>query len=133
MKRRPYSTVGFPVTQECDFFRRHWGKTKRVKQKDQLAVLAAANERIEVARPLRRIEVGQRAKLRVVMQFFAQDLLVAAIEVSRFGRLRAAGSHLCIWGTLNFIESLVGKANHQMRERFREFLGVDKKREGMFF
>ena len=60
MKRRPNPTVALSVAEERDFFRRHRRNAERIKQEDQLAMLTAADERIEVAGSLPRVEIGER-------------------------------------------------------------------------
>src|SRR5712691_13065626 len=133
MKRRPETTVALAVAEERDFFRRHLRDTERIKQEDQFAVLPAADERIEIAGTLRRIEIGERAKFAVVMQLFAQQLLVFAIKIARLGRLRAAGSHLRTRRGLDLVESLVRETNHEMRKRFGQLFVVNKDRQAAFF
>src|SRR5450755_263161 len=107
MKCCPDSPVAFTVTLERNFFRRDLGETERIKLEDQLAVLAAANERVEVPGTLRRINIGERAQFAVVMQLSAQQLLVGAIEIARLFCLRTAGSHLRACRSFDLFESLV--------------------------
>ncbi|SRR6266404_2533358 len=133
MKRRPDPTVAFTVTRKRDFFGRYLGDTERIKLKDQFAVLPAADESVEETGTLRLVEIGERAQFAVVMQLFAQELLVGVIKIACLFRLRAARSHLRAGGSLDLVESLVRESNHQMRKRFGQLFVVNKDRKAVLF
>ena len=114
MKSTPNAAIGFTITEKCDLFGRDLRNSERIQQKDQLPMFLSRNERHEVSGPLRGVEIGEGAQLRIVAKLFAQELLIIAIKFSGFISLRSARANLHVCGSFYFFQSFVGKPKDQM-------------------
>src|SRR5437660_76347 len=93
VKSSPDAAIGFAITQQSDFFRRHLRYAKRIQDKNELAVFSAVDKRIEETWSWWCVDVSQGAQVNILAQLFAKQLLVVAIQLARFGCLRTAVAH----------------------------------------
>ena len=133
VKSSPDAAVGIAITQQSDFFRRHVWYAEWIQDKNELAVLPAVDKRIEKTWSRWCVDVSQRAQVNILAQLFAEKLLVAAIQLACFGRLRTAVAHRRIRRRLDLIERIVSEAQHKMRERFAQRFIVNENRKSVFF
>ena len=97
MKRDPYTTVGFAVTQQRDFFGRRVRHTERLENVDQLIEALAIDEGREKSFASAIVNVVKSAQLAIVAQSFAQQLLVIAICSARLARGWTTRLHRRVW------------------------------------
>src|SRR5678815_2740398 len=113
MEGGPESSVLFSITEQQNFFRRHFGNSEWVVQIDELPEPLPIDEGREKARPFRSIKIRQHSQLAVVAKLLAQEGLIVMKHVARFDNLWPTAPHSYGRRVLCFIKSLVCKSHHQ--------------------
>src|SRR5688572_7943111 len=118
MKRGPDAAVRFAVTHQRDFFGHRALHAEWLELIDQFAETLAVDEGVEETFVTRVVDVVQDAQFAVIAQPLTHQILVAAITIACLIGAWAAGLHRRIWRSFDFLEGLVGEAEHESGELF---------------
>src|SRR6476646_533284 len=93
MESGPNATVCFAETDQRDLFGIRARHAKRVQQKDQLVESFTVDKGVEETFVRGVVDIIQRAQFTIIVEAFAQQLLVAVIKIARLACRRAARLH----------------------------------------